>query len=364
MNKSFFFFSVNRHQKRYFDSLLSAIKSDDKAISYHKRQLLFILPFFKFDKYDLSLARNSADIRRQYYKNKTGHNSSYLRGVLYLLSSMLFVLKVKKILSVNHNDLIVLWNDMKWHQLIVRKLAGKQGIRTAFFENGALPNTVTLDSTGVNFNNSIPRARAYYASKITEEKPTPSVISTISDSEESYIFVPFQVDYDTQIISHSPWIEDMDNLYRILKNLVRNLPENIKVYVKEHPSSSRCYDYLHHLDNRIEFKNEVNTKELIEKAKLVLTINSTVGLEAIIENKPVIVLGNAFYCIDGLCLQAQNEEDLLNKVMGHTYPDSMIRTNFIKFLVDEYYVSGQWKLPTEEHFNAVWKRLYDFMDEC
>ena len=362
MNKSLFFFSVNRHQKQYFDSLLNTIKHNDNGISFHKRQLKSIVPSFIFDKYDLDLAYSASDIRIKYFKNKTGRTASRLRAILYFISSMFFLLKVKKLLATNDFDLIVLWNDMKWHQLIIRKLAVRSAIKTAFFENGALPNTVTLDPVGVNFNNSIPRNRSYYEADITNGHDL--ICSTLTNSLNSYIFVPFQVDYDTQIISHSPWVENMDGLYSTLRNLVRTLPENIKIYVKEHPSSSRCYHHLHDIDNRIEFKNNINTEELINNAELVLTINSTVGLESIIKNKPVIVLGNAFYCIDGLCLHAENEEQLIHQVEKFHYPDSVVLNNFMRFLSKEYYVAGNWRLPEEEHVRAVQARLYSFLGEC
>jgi len=99
MNKSLFFFSVNRHQKQYFDSLLNTIKHNDNGISFHKRQLKSIVPSFIFDKYDLDLAYSASDIRIKYFKNKTGRTASRLRAILYFISSMFFLLKVKKFLD-------------------------------------------------------------------------------------------------------------------------------------------------------------------------------------------------------------------------------------------------------------------------
>jgi capsular polysaccharide export protein len=359
MSKKILFFSVNRHQKQYFDSLLSSIKSTDQGVSFHKRQLLSVIPLFSFNKEEISLIGEVNLIRKQYYKNKNGHNPSALILMTYFFSSMLFLLKIKKLLIINNFDFVVLWNDMKWHQVIVKKLAAKQGLKTAFFENGTLPNTVTFDAKGVNFNNSVPKERSYYVGGAVKNL----AIMELPTSRSAYIFVPFQVDYDTQIISHSPWIQDMDEFYRVLQNLVRKLPENIKIYVKEHPASSRCYQYLHSRDSRIEFKNSMETESLMNNAEMVITINSTVGLESIIKNKPVISLGNAFYSIEGLCQRANSEIELIEKVKNYSYPDENVIQNFMDYLSSDYYVVGNWKSPTQEHIDAIQSRLYEYIEK-
>ena len=40
-------------------------------------------------------------------------------------------------------------------------------------------------------------------------------------------------------------------------------------------------------------------KEVLKKAELVITLNSTVGIEALLYGKPVLTLGDAFYNIKG-----------------------------------------------------------------
>lgn len=364
MNKNILFFSVNRHQKKYFDSLLGAVNDDDHGMSLHKRQLLSVVPFFSLDKSDVLTLRQVNNIRRQYFKNKTGHTASVILRLLYVLSSALFLLKVKKLMRLRKFDIVVLWNDMKWHQLIIKELANKNGIKTAFFENGTLPNTVTFDDKGVNYNNSVPRSREFYleldSNKITSVIPD---VLDLFNTDSGYIFVPFQVDYDTQIISHSPWVRDMEEFYTVLQQLIGTLPHNIKIYVKEHPASARCYQHLHFKNKRIEFKNDVATDELMNNAELVITINSTVGLESIIKNKPVIVLGNAFYTIDGICQHASNEKDLIRKVKLPFFPNQVVCKNFINYLSDQYYISGNWRKPTESHIESIKDRLYEYIEK-
>jgi capsular polysaccharide export protein len=367
MNKKILFFSVNRHQKLYFDHLLASVKKEDKGVSLHKRSLFRYIPSLSCSKYDINLVHKALNIRLGHYYNKTGIQVGVVRRTLvtclYFLTTLYFTLKLKNFIASQKCDIIFLWNDMKWRQVIIKNLAESYKIQTAFFEKGALPNTITLDPKGVNYNNSLPRDSDYYLKRYSEGRNDTAQSSSLRrpDLESGYIFVPFQVDYDSQIISHSPWIKNMQSFYQVLERLIANLPEGMKLIIKEHPASVRCYRYLHNKNPRIEFMNAEDTDILIANAKSVITINSTVGLESIMKDKPVLVLGNAFYAIKGLCYQVEHEADLLDKVQELTYPIDSIKNAFFKYLREEYYVKGNCKVPSIEHIAAVEKRLYEII---
>lgn len=361
MNKNILFFSVNRHQKSYFDSLLSVMQQKGNGVSLHKRSLRWSLPSFSVEKSHLFLAYKVSLIRLSYFYNKTGKTKALLRDSLllpfYIMETLLFLLRVKNLLNKQHFDIVILWNDMKWHQYIIKHISKSRNIKTAFFENGALPNTVTLDSKGVNFNNSIPRKKDFYlkGSNLIDGKENKQVLS------EGYIFVPFQVDYDSQIICHSPWVKNMEELYYILERTLLTLPESVRVIVKEHPKSFRNYDYLHNKNPRIIFKNSADTNELIASSKIVMTVNSTVGLESIIKDKSVIVLGNAFYAVDGLCRAVKGEKELAVELRSVISPSIAMKESFLEYLT-EYYIAGDWKEPSEDHMERVVKRILSFVE--
>jgi capsular polysaccharide export protein len=366
MNYKLLFFSVNRHQQSYFNSLIGSIKSEDTAVSLHKRNLLWRLPSLFFTKKDISLTHEVNRIRMGYFYNKTGvekgTSGQFLRRLVYFITAFIFLLKVKKIIANGHFDLIVLWNDMKWHQYLIKKIALKENIKTVFFENGTLPNTVTFDPVGVNFNNSVPRDQSFYLNRLVKSEVANSSELKATKIEDGYIFVPFQVDYDTQIISHSPWVQNMEDFYRILERLVSSLPKTLTFVIKEHPKSARNYDYLHDENPRIKFINSESTDTLVLNSLMVMTINSTVGLESIIKNKPVLVLGNAFYSIKGLCETAGSERDLIDKIYGVTIPGENIKKSFVSYL-KEYYVQGDWRSPSEEHISLIGKSIYKELEK-
>src|SRR5690606_27259707 len=137
------------------------------------------------------------------------------------------------------------------------------------------------------------------------------------DLPKCYLFAPFQVDDDTQIILHSPWIPDMRAYFSVLCRLRARLVAlggewaDTAIVIKEHPTCPWGWDRLHAEGERqgVLFANGNSTQELIEKSAAVLTINSSVGIEAMLFDKPLIVLGNAFYALPELAQTARNEDE-------------------------------------------------------
>ena len=89
--------------------------------------------------------------------------------------------------------------------------------------------------------------------------------------------------------------------------LLKYLPSDYKIYVKEHPSqfmrymighAGRMRDLYDDLikNNRVKLiSTNIDSFELIKYAQAVGTITGTVGWEAIVRKKPVIAFGNCWY---------------------------------------------------------------------
>ena len=74
---------------------------------------------------------------------------------------------------------------------------------------------------------------------------------------------------------------------------------------------------------------------------MVLTVNSSVGLEAMFFDKPVIAAGDCYWAIDGVAQDATNEEalgDLLSRAEQLGY-DRQARDAFLSYLTEVYYIS-------------------------
>jgi len=366
MSYKILLFSVNRHQETYFEKLLGAIKKGDEGVSLHKRKLALRLPSLSIRKSDILLAKEVSRMRMAYFYNKTGRNDNSVRYstrlISHIITTLYFLLRAKRFIQTEGFDLIILWNDMKWHQYVIKKIAKEINIKTIFFENGTLPNTVTFDPKGVNFNNSVPRNKQFYLDRIPEVVENFENESN-ADLQQGYIFIPFQVDYDSQIISHSPWLKNMEELFFTIEKQLTSLPDGLKVVIKEHPKSSRCYKHLHKKNPRIIFKNLDDTDDLIRDSKMVITINSTVGLESILKGKPVLVLGNAFYSIGGLCQRVVSEEELRQAMLKISPPNQIIKRSFYEYL-KEYYVEGNWHNPTVQHIKLIEEKVYRHLEKA
>lgn len=85
-----------------------------------------------------------------------------------------------------------------------------------------------------------------------------------------------------------------------ITNIAFNLPFGYKLYVKDHMSAAgfpslSFYKTLSKIPNVVIIGYHEDTKTLIKNCIKVITLTSTVGFEALVLGKSVIVLGNVFY---------------------------------------------------------------------
>jgi hypothetical protein len=109
----------------------------------------------------------------------------------------------------------------------------------------------------------------------------------------SYVFVALQI--PTDIVSRLAYISGTE----LLKNVVAHYRgTGVKVVVKRHPfcgsmGVQKCLDELEAAGDIIRTENSIHS--IIANAQLVLTVNSGVGLEALIQGKTVVVSGACDY---------------------------------------------------------------------
>ncbi|HCT6258198.1 TPA: hypothetical protein PIU23_001809 [Klebsiella quasipneumoniae subsp. similipneumoniae] len=153
-------------------------------------------------------------------------------------------------------------------------------------------NTAYLDFTGVNGNTE---ARARYESCQTEIDITCSMndlhryfleaISLPSSSENQVAGIVLQVEDDSNIIAYS---HDFTNISLI--SYVRQQHSLENILVRAHPGSLfRLRDDIFSIDA------SANSLEFIQKCHSIYTINSSVGLEALLCEKKTNILGDCSY---------------------------------------------------------------------
>jgi len=291
---------------------------------------------------------------------------SAFRRALHLFAAYQEVLREKA------PDAVCIWG-MKHRTSLLALAAHRQQLAVIYLENGVLPYTTAVDPQGINADNSLPRDAGFYralaaipAKETTRSLEVRAAVpgkhgqgAGLGTLPERYIFAPFQVDSDTQILMQSPWIRDMRRFFTLLVRAFKQLDDpQLHLIFKEHPSSASEYPDLHRIaarEERIHIVNNQLTQDLIEHAECIVTINSGVGIESLLFDRPVIVTGRAFYRIPGLVLTADSEPALLqalHEVRTFT-TDPLLRRNFLHYLETQYLVPGKKFSKDEAHLQAM-----------
>ena len=114
---------------------------------------------------------------------------------------------------------------------------------------------------------------------------------------QNYLYFPFHFTEDAQVRLKYP---EGYNQYELIRNISRNLPIDMKLLVKEHPAYAGGFSLreLHDLSkhpNIVVLNPEISSKDIFAHIDFVITINSTVGYEALFYDKIVITMGSSFY---------------------------------------------------------------------
>jgi capsular polysaccharide export protein len=315
-------------------------------------------------------------MRRKRARPKYGPFRLAVHRSLYAYAARLHYDHVKHKIREYSPDLVGVWGGNAVDAKAVVVAARDASVPCIRFENGFLPNTTQMDLRGVNVESSVPRDPGFYRERgamprrafpdrIEPRAPRRGRRSGPSVSlPDRYVFVPFQVKLDSQILLHSPWIGGMRQLFQVVTEAAERLGAASPALVfKEHPSCPVRYPDLHEAVKGkagVVFASGNSTDELIRRSAGVITINSTVGTESLLLGKPVLALGNAVYEIPGVAASARSSEEVtewLCSVSENRAPEAPLRESFLRFLLDDYLIPDRHQDPGPAHLRAVERRL-------
>lgn len=179
---------------------------------------------------------------------------------------------------------IYLKNKLKSH-VIPQKRSVRSDIQIRFLID--LLGSIFITRIGFNKNFMI-----YKIKQLINNVMYPLKYDSYDYKNKKYIFFPLQVSYDSQIVLNSS-IDLLEAFKMVLDYAKKN---NYDLVVKPHPQECN-YSALVEF---FKYKNEFillndNTFLLMKYAEEIWTINSTVGLEALIMGKKIKILGKALY---------------------------------------------------------------------
>ena len=217
---------------------------------------------------------------------------------------------------------VLVWNGYRGRRGLLTEAAEAHKIPVVHLERCAFPGFIQVDRNGVNagserlmsddFRTQTPDeaiGRWFRASQRQRRGPNPfaSASKPLDDLPSRFLYCPMQVAADTQLTVHGGWTPDMPSFLVALVKASEALPADVSLVVRPHPSCRVGQDSALSLaltNPRVRVITGGTSADLLQACKAVVTVNSSVGLEAFAFDKPVITLGQSFYHREGLTRQA------------------------------------------------------------
>jgi capsular polysaccharide export protein len=277
------------------------------------------------------------------------------QGLVRTLKSLLIRLQyngARRLFARNPGAVAVAWNGLGGSRQAFLLAARDAGLGTLACELAPFPGRITVDPKGVNAESSVmgqdfsstppdndwramgetltarPSRRADVGQTTTQLPDTP------------FLFCPLQVPSDSQVTLFPGWTGGMDGFLRALTEAATKLPEGWHLRLKEHPSARTPLNLAPLMaTGRAILDNQTDSFAQLQTAKAVVTLNSSMGLQAFFHDKPVITLGRAFFARQGL-VEVAGDQVQLNHLFATPQTltfDPTQRARFMTWLDRSYY---------------------------
>lgn len=237
-------------------------------------------------------------------------------------------------LKASRPSLSVIWHGHHPQEMILDDLCHKCGCPVAYIERGPFQGTIQLDREGVLGGSTIanqahwrwPDAceaahwrrvmvslkNAYLESKATwYEQPH----SEGGDKLRERLRIPHkakvllfagQVDEDIQNLLYSPHFENNLSAFKWLCDILDGR-DDIFILGKHHPKSNRpVEDYKTMASERGLWISDASIEDCLALADRVAAVNSTVLYEALMQNKPVLLMGKGLLSRKGIAYEVED----------------------------------------------------------
>jgi len=168
---------------------------------------------------------------------------------------------------------------------------------------------------------------------------------------DRYFLVPLQVFNDAQIRVHAPFERIESFIEGTIRSFAAHAPDDTLLIFKHHPMDRGYRDYAAlirrvaaelQLGFRVQYIHDQHLPTLLDHARGVVVINSTVGLSALFHEAPTKVCGRALYDMPGLTYQGSLDDfwgeaqrnkpdmDLYRRFRSHLIAATQINGSFYK----------------------------------
>ncbi len=238
----------------------------------------------------------------------------------------------------------VTWNGQIGDPAIVAFALRQLQVPTLFAELSPFKGRYFLDHIGVNGASSLQAVRPEDLDPYEDEeqlysqlrknylgrRTSTSALNDPKDLPQTFIFAPLQVPTDTQILLHGGGIRRHSEYLDILRQVLPNLPRGVTLVVKPHPMAPYPAAYLRDTIGRDIFvASDYEARDLLERCAGIVTVNSSIGVDGFLFDKPVIAIGNAPWVKPALARQARTANEIAKAIADLPKFDKRLRQRFL-----------------------------------
>ena len=181
----------------------------------------------------------------------------------------------------------------------------------------------------------------------------------------NYVFYSIQFPKESRITMRAP---QFYNQLWLIEYLSRSLPANYELVVKDHPQRLGALP-LSQIRAITRYAKGVAptipARKVITQADAVVTLNNTVGYEAIMHGKPVLTLGDAFYSGAGYTRDVTDIQSLPRELKAAVSSDGLSKNEVIEFVhgILRSSYEGTWGDTDEENIKMFADSISKFLNE-
>jgi capsular polysaccharide export protein len=166
-----------------------------------------------------------------------------------------------------------------------------------------------------------------------------------------YYLFPLQLNSDSQIQVHSPFDGIRQAIDHVLASFAAHAPTGALLVIKNHPLDTGLIEYRQYakkaaktlgMADRLEFIDAGHLPTLLDHARGVVVVNSTVGLSALHHRRPLKALGTAIYDMEGMTWQG-GLDTFWREAEG---PDMDLYQAFLDYQVHHTQINGDFYTRT------------------
>jgi capsular polysaccharide export protein len=190
-----------------------------------------------------------------------------------------------------------------------------------------------------------------FLKKQAHNREAVNTTSTILGAKRAYFVFPLQLNSDSQIVEHSPFNSICEAIEKVMRSFTAHAPGDALLVIKNHPLDTGIVDYRRYsqelartlgMQDRLMYVEAGHLPTLLDHAKGVVVVNSTVGLSAVHHRRPLIALGTAIYDMPGLTWQGSIDDFWVH---GEG-PDMGLYYAFLDYVIHHTQINGDFYTKT------------------